>query len=651
MTLPSCLRLKLLASVAVLTLAAACTATPPTQVGQGPAAVPRQFPIRDFFSNPERAYFRLSDDGRTLGFMQPVAPEGGGQRRLNVFVQKLEGSRPVGEPRKLTSETARDISIYYWKGSNRILYVKDFGGDENDHVVAVDVATGAITDLTPGEKVRAQILDDLPDQPDEILVQHNRRDPSAFDVYRIDLRTGKETLVAKNPGDVVGWQTDHEGRVRIAVRSAGLDNIVTYRPDEKSEFKPIIRTDYRTEVEPLFFTADNRRVYMVSNRGRDKKALVVVDPERPDAEEVLFVHPEVDTATASWSRARKRLTHASYQTARSERRYFDPAMERVFRSLETKLPGMELALQNNTRAEDKFIVAAFNDRTPGARYIYDVRSDSLSKLGDINPKIPEAEMSHSKPISYTSRDGLTIHGYLTLPLGREPRNLPCIVNPHGGPWARDGWGYNPEIQFLANRGYCILQMNFRGSTGYGRKFWEASFGQWGLKMQDDVTDGTRWLIAQGIADPKRIGIYGASYGGYATLAGVTFTPDLYAAAVDYVGVSNLFTFMNTIPPYWKPFLPKFHDMVGHPEKDAERLRATSPAMHAEKIRTPLFVVQGARDPRVNKAESDQMVEALRKRGVEVQYMVKDNEGHGFRNEENQFEFYEAMEKFFARHLK
>lgn len=248
MTLPSCLRLKLLVFVAVLTLAAACTATPPTQVGQGPQAVPRQFPIRDFFSNPERAYFRLSDDGRTLGFMQPVAPEGGGQRRLSVFVQQLEGSRPVGEPRKLTSETARDISIYYWKGSNRILYVKDFGGDENDHVVAVDVATGAITDLTPGEKVRAQILDDLPDQPDEILVQHNRRDPSAFDVYRIDLRTGRETLVAKNPGDVVGWQTDHEGRVRIAVRSAGLDSIVTYRPDEASEFRPIIRTDYRTEV-------------------------------------------------------------------------------------------------------------------------------------------------------------------------------------------------------------------------------------------------------------------------------------------------------------------------------------------------------------------------------------------------------------------
>ena len=633
----------------LLALATACSTTPPV-VAEKRAEPPRQFPLRDFFSNPERAYFRLSDDGRTLGFMQPVA-EGGGQRRLNVYVQKLEGSKPMGEPRKLTSETARDISIYYWKGSDRVLYEKDFGGDENFHVVAVDIESGKITDLTPGEKVKASIVDDLPEDADHILVQHNRRNPELFDVYRVDLRSGKETLVAENPGDVVGWQTDHEGRVRMGARSAGLETIIIYRPDEKSAFKPIITTDYKTEVDPAFFTADDRKVYMISNRGRDKKALVLVDPDRPGVEEELFVLPDVDLGAAAWSRARKKLTMVTYQRDKSERKYFDPYMEQVFARLQAKFPGMELVLQNSNKPEDKFIVAAFNDRTPGARYIYDAKADTASKLADINPKIPEAGMSYVTPIQYKSRDGLTIHGYLTLPLGREPKNLACIVNPHGGPWARDTWSYNPEIQFLANRGYCVLQMNFRGSTGYGRKFWEASFGQWGLKMQDDVTDGTQWLIAQGIADPKRIGIYGGSYGGYATLAGVAFTPDLYAAAVDYVGVANLFTFMNTIPPYWKPFLPKFQDMVGHPEKDAERLRATSPVFHADRIRTPLFVAQGARDPRVNKAESDQVIEALKKRGVDVQYMVKDNEGHGFRNEENQFEFYEAMEKFFERHMK
>ena len=638
-----------LLAASVAALATACSVAP-QQVAKTESPPPL-FPVRDFFANPERAYFRLSEDGNTLGFMQPVAVQPGASRRLNVYVQALDGSKPIGEPRRLTSETARDIQIYFWKGSDTILYVKDFGGDENDHVVAVDVKTGKITDLTPYEKVRSGIADDLKDDPDHILVQHNKRNPEVFDVYRINVHTGQQTLVAENPGDIIGWQTDHEGRVRMAARTKGLDTILLYRPDEKTEWKPIVHTDYKTEVQPAFFDAENKKVYMVSNRGRDKKALVLLDPSTPDLEQVLFVPETVDLGGANWSRARKRLTTADYTDAKNERKHFDPYMESVYTRLEKKLPGMELLLQNATRAEDKFIVAAFNDRTPGARYIYDVKEDSLTKLGDINPKIPEAQMSRVTPVEYKSRDGLSINAYLTLPKGREPKNLPCIVNPHGGPWARDVWGYNPEVQFLANRGYCVLQMNFRGSTGYGRKFWEASFGQWGLKMQDDITDGTKWLIEQGIADPKRIGIYGGSYGGYATLSAVTSTPDLYAAAVDYVGVSNLFTFMNTIPPYWRPFLPKFQDMVGHPEKDKERLAATSPVMHADRIKTPLFVVQGARDPRVNKAESDQMVEALKKRGVEVQYMVKDNEGHGFRNEENQFEFYEAMEKFFAQHLK
>jgi dipeptidyl aminopeptidase/acylaminoacyl peptidase len=612
--------------------------------------VPKAYPVRDFFSNPERAYFRLSEDGRTLGFMQPVAVDGS-PRRLNVFVQRLEGSKLVGEPKRLTAETARDIQIYSWKGSDRILYVKDFGGDENFHLVSVDVATGKVTDLTPGEKVRAELLDPLPDDPHHVLVSHNRRDPQVFDVVRIDLRTGKETVVAQNPGDIVAWATDHRGRVRIAVRSVGLDTITLYRPDEKSEFKPIITTDYKTEVEAPVFTADNRKLYVLSNRGRDRKALVVVDPAKPDAEQLLYEHPEVDLNGINWSRAKKKLTDVNFVTAKIGRKFFDPATEALYRRIAAKVPGMEITLQSANKAEDKFIVAAASDRTPGGRYIYDARSDTMTLMAEINPKISADDMAPMKPISYTSRDGLTIHGYLTLPVGREPKDLPCIVNPHGGPWARDLWCFNPEVQFLANRGYCVLQMNFRGSTGYGRKFWEASFGQWGLKMQDDITDGVNWLVKQGIADPKRVGIYGASYGGYATLAGVAFTPDLYAAAVNYVGVSNMFTFMNTIPPYWKPFLPKFHEMVGHPERDKERLTRTSPALNADKIKTPLMVVQGARDPRVNKAESDQMVAALKARGVEVPYIVKDNEGHGFRNEENQYEFYGAMEQFLGKHLK
>jgi dipeptidyl aminopeptidase/acylaminoacyl peptidase len=615
------------------------------------AGIPKAYPVRDFFSNPEKAYFRLSADGKTLGFMQPVSVDGA-PRRLNIFVQPLQGSRPVGEARRLTAETARDIDNYSFKGNDRVLYVKDFGGDENFHLVSVDVSTGTVTDLTPGDKVRARLLDELPDDPHHILVTHNRRNAEVFDVVRIDLRTGRETLVAQNPGDIVGWATDHAGRVRVALRSDGLKSEVLYRATEQDAFKTLISTDYKTEVEVTAFTADNRRLYAISNRGRDRKALVLIDPAKPDAERVVYEHPEVDLGGATWSRRHKKITEVSYVTDRLRRHFFDAATERVYRRASARTPGLtEIFLQSATRAEDKFIVGAASDRTPGGRYIYDAKADTLTLLAEINPKIPAADMAPMQPVKYTSRDGLTIHGYLTLPVGREPKALPCIVNPHGGPWARDIWGYNPEVQFLANRGYCVLQMNFRGSTGYGRKFWEASFGQWGLKMQDDITDGVQWLVQQGIADPARVGIYGASYGGYATLAGVAFTPELYAAAVNYVGVSNLFTFMNTIPPYWRTELTKLQDMVGHPERDKERLTRTSPALNADKIRTPLMVVQGARDPRVNKAESDQMVAALKARGVDVPYMVKDNEGHGFRNEENQYEFYGAMEQFLGKHLK
>lgn len=643
--------------IALLAGAALLNTIAPTAALAAEASKPaaaETFNVRDFFRSPERAYFRLSKSGAWMSFMQPALGEGGSTKRLNIFVQGFDGRRLTGEPRQLTRESARDIGGYFWKGDDTLLYVKDFGGDENFHLVAVDVASGAVKDLTPFDKVKASMVDELRDDPEHILISHNRRDPKVFDVLRINVKTGESSVVAQNPGNIVGWLTDHQGKVRMAIASDGVNNTVLYRDKEEDAFKPIISTDFRTSVAPSFFDFDNKKFYALSNRGRDKSGLVRIDPAQPDAEELLYADSEVDLDGASYSRKRKVLTAVSYTRAKPAEHFFDAQTRELMTRLKTKLPGYELLLQSATDDEERFIVAAYNDRTQGARYVYDRKTDALVKMGEITPWLPEARMAATQPISYKSRDGLTIHGYLTLPPGKSgaaAKNLACVVNPHGGPWARDGWGFNPEVQFLASRGYCVLQMNFRGSTGYGRAFWEASFNQWGLKMQDDITDGVHWLVQQGVGDPKRIGIYGASYGGYATLAGVTTTPDLYAAAVDYVGVSNLLTFMNSIPPYWKPFLDQLHAMVGKPDQDRERLTATSPALNADKIKTPLFIAQGAKDPRVVKSESDQMVEALRKRGVTVQYMVKDNEGHGFRNEENRFEFYGAMEKFLAEHLK
>jgi dipeptidyl aminopeptidase/acylaminoacyl peptidase len=613
-------------------------------LGIVPAATAKSddvIPMRDFFRHPDRAYYRISGDGKTLSFMQPW------ERRMNIYVQAV-GSN--AEPVRITSEKDRDIPNYFWKGADRVVYTKDFGGDENDHIVVVGGKGGEPKDVTPYPGVKAIIVDPLVELPDRMLVGLNKRVKEVFDVYALDLVTGKLTLVAENPGNITSWGADHDGNVRFAIATDGVDNTYLYRADVKSAFEPVVTTSFRDQFQPLLFSADNRKLYVASNLGRDKVAIVLVDPATGQEGELVYERTDVDVGSVAWSKARQRASFVDYQTWKNERHYLDPDAKELFSKLESRLPGYEVTLQSLSDDETRMIVAATSDRTQGARYLYDRRTDTLTKLGDVTPWLPEAKMAAVKPVEYKTRDGLTVHGYLTLPNGVEAKKLPVVVNPHGGPWARDGWGFNPEVQFLANRGYAVLQMNYRGSTGYGRKFWEASFKQWGFAMQDDITDGVTWLIKQGIADPRRICIYGGSYGGYATLEGLVKTPDLYACGVDYVGVSNLFTFMKTIPPYWKPFLAMMQEMVGDPEKDKARLAEASPALNADRIKAPLLIAQGARDPRVNKDESDQMVAALKQRGIDVPYIVKDNEGHGFHNEENQFDFYEAMEKFLAKYL-
>jgi dipeptidyl aminopeptidase/acylaminoacyl peptidase len=599
-------------------------------------------PLEDFFRNPEKSSYNISPDGNYFSFMAPY------ENRMNIFVQKA-GSKKA---ERLTSETDRDIAGYFWANDKRILFLKDNGGDENYALFGVDIDGKNLKCLTCFENVRTQIIDDLEDQPDEVIIGLNKRNPMVFDPYRLNIKTGDMVMLAENPGNIQGWMTDHAGKLRVAFAIVdGINTQILYRDKETEDFRPILTTSFKETMGAEFFTFDNKYLYATSNINRDKQAAVIFDPATGKEIEVLYENDSYDVSGIAYSRKRKVITAAVYTSWKRERHFFDEESKALFNRLEKELVGYEISISASSKAEDKYIVRTYSDRSLGAYYFFDKKKNVLTKIQDVSPWIDENQMAEIKPITYRSRDGLIIHGYLTLPKGVEAKNLPVVVNPHGGPWARDNWGFNPEVQFLANRGYAVLQMNFRGSTGYGRKFWEASFKQWGLNMQNDITDGVYWLIEQGIADPKRIAIYGASYGGYATLQGLVVTPTLYAAAVDYVGVSNLFTFMNTIPPYWKPLLDMMYEMVGHPEKDSLQMEATSPALNAHRIMTPLFVAQGANDPRVNIAESDQIVEAMRKRGVEVEYMVKDNEGHGFSNEENRFDFYRAMETFLAKHLK
>ena len=597
-------------------------------------------PMKDFFRNVERRGYQISPDGDYLSFMQPI------NSRMNVFVQK------IGEENltQVTFATERDIAGYFWKGNNRIIYIQDSKGDENFRLFGVDKDGKNQKDLTPFDKVRAGVVDDLVDNPNEMLIQMNKENPQVFDVYRINVNTGEMIVVGQNPGNITGWQTDHNGKLRIAITTDGVNQSVLYRDSEDQEFKPLLTTTFKETFALLFFTFDNKNLYVSSNIGRDKASIVEYDIANKKEIKVLYENPDYDVNGLSYSRKRKVIEFANYTGWKQEYHFFDKETKDIYNYLTSKLPGKELFVTGINKNEDKLLVRTYSDKSLGSFYFYNVTTKELRKLIDVSPWLNENDLSDQKPITYKTRDGLTIHGYLTLPKGIDPKNLPVVVNPHGGPWARDAWGFNPEVQFLANRGYAVLQMNFRGSTGYGREFWEKSFKQWGKTMQDDISDGVKWLIDEGIADPKRVAIYGGSYGGYATLAGLAFSPELYSCGVDYVGVSNLFTFQKSIPPYWEPYKEMLYEMVGHPEKDSLLLRDASPVFHVDNIKAPLLIAQGLNDPRVNKAESDQMVEALKKKGIDVPYMVKDNEGHGFRNEENRFDFYGAMEQFFLKYL-
>lgn len=596
------------------------------------------YTMEDFFRNPALAGCSVSPGGEHVAFLQPW------NDRMNVHV-----ARAGGPAVRVTQARDRDILEYHWANDDRLVYLRDRDGDENYQLWAVDADGCNDLLLTPQVGVSASVIDLLAGCDHEVLVALNATNARHHDVYRLDTYTGAQRLVAANPGNVTSWLTDHDGQVRAAVATDGVNATLLLCNGGAAPFRAVLTTSFRERVTPLLFSPDNRHLYAASNLGRDKAAIVRMDMAGRELE-VVFEHPEVDAATLIYSRKEKKLMGVTFTTWKRQYHFLDEGRRDLQARLEAMFPGYEVQVVSASEDERRLIVHAASERTMGTYYLYREESRDAVTLGEASPWLREEDLAETRPIAYPARDGLIIHGYLTVPPGRKTGQLPVVVNPHGGPWFRDVWGYNKEVQFFASRGYATLQMNFRGSLGYGRAFWESGFGEWGRAMQDDVSDGVEWLIGQGIADPRRIAIYGSSYGGYAALAGLAFTPDLYACGIDYVGISNLLTFMNTIPPYFEPYLAMMHEMVGDPVRDQEALASVSPVFHVEKIRAPLLIVQGAMDPRVNRAESDQLVEALRARGIQVPYIVKEDEGHGFQKEENRFEFFRAMEAFLAAHL-
>jgi dipeptidyl aminopeptidase/acylaminoacyl peptidase len=606
-------------------------------------------PREVLFGNPERTSPRISPDGSRLAW---IAPRDG---VLNVWVAPIGATGPSGvdwdAATLVTDDTDRGIRVFAWARDGRhLLYLQDTGGDENWRLYDVDMETMARRDLTPFDGIQARIIHTSKRHRDEVLVGMNRDNPQLHDVYRLDLPTGELVKLIENPG-YAGWLADEDLVVRGALAplpDGGFDLLVRDSADADWRTLLTIPADDAPASDVLSFSGDGRSLLAISSVGTDTGRLCRVDLATGDVQ-VLLEDPEADVAGAVLHPDTREPQIVEVLKDRTEYHVFDPSVEPDFKAIRALHPG-DPELVGRDEADVTWLVAFMDDAGPVQYFSYDRASRTGSFLFDSRPELSRYDLAPMEPFSFTARDGLTIHGYITFPPDGGRSGLPTVLNVHGGPQARDVWGFDPEAQWLANRGYLSVQVNYRGSTGYGKSFVSAGDREWGAKMHDDLLDAVAYVVDQGWADPDKVAIYGGSYGGYAALVGAAFTPDVFCCAVDIVGPSNLQTLLETVPPYWKPVIAQLYKRVGNPETDKEFLWSRSPLSRARDIRIPLLIAQGANDPRVKQAESEQIVAALADAGIDYEYMLFPDEGHGFAKPENRQKFYTVAERFLARYL-
>ncbi|VVM06278.1 partial acylaminoacyl-peptidase, partial [Methylacidimicrobium cyclopophantes] len=588
---------------------------------------------------PKRASPRLSPDGRRLAYL---APHHG---VLNVWIRSL-GAK---DDHPITAEKGRGIRSFFWSPDSRsVFYLQDQGGNENNHLFRVDLAKGTIIDLTAFPDVKVHLQADDPAHPSSLLLTLNRRDPKLFDVYDLALADNRLSLLAENPGNVIEWGEDHQYAIRARLAMLpGARQEVSARASVGDPWKTLASWGPDESGGLAGFSPDDRSVWLLSTVGANAERLVQIDPES-GKQTVLAEDPHYDVAAILTHPKTYRLEAVAFEREKLEWRFFDPRIREAFEYLQSQHPG-EVTIASRDFADTTWAVAYSSDVDPASFYLFRPRQKELSFLFASRPELASYRLAPMEPISFPAQDGLLLHGYLTLPLGAAGR-VPFVLLVHGGPWARDSWGFSPLVQLLANRGYGVLQVNFRGSTGYGKEFVNAGDREWGGKMQSDLLDAKRWAVAHGYADPEKFAIMGMSYGGYATLAALAFAPGEFACGVEAMGPSNLLTLSRSIPPYWEPMRALFEKRLGSPEKDEAFLRERSPLFAAEKIRAPLLIAQGSNDVRVKRAESDQIVEAMRKHGLPVEYILFPDEGHGLVRPEDRLRFFRSAEIFLAKHL-
>jgi dipeptidyl aminopeptidase/acylaminoacyl peptidase len=596
------------------------------------------------FGNPVKAMPSLSPDGKKLAYLAPDK-----NNVLNVWVRDLKN--PANPDKQITADSKRGIVNFMWQyDPNYIIYSQDKDGDENGHLYQTHVNTLITRDLTPYDGAKAGVLDYNPKFPDEMLILLNRRDPSLFDVYRLNLVTGNVELDTENPGDVYSWETDHHMHVRIAesYTKAG-DKLIRIRDKSSGPWREFMTID-QNEIGDgvLDFTQDDTGLYLSTSLDNNTARLISIDL-KTGQKKVIVEDPVYDLDTIMINPLTYELEAAAFDKEKYEWILLDKKLMPDFKFLADQLK-TPFKISSRDLANENWVVGSYSDQQPTHFYLYHRKDKKLDFLFTTQPDLEKYPLSPMKPITFEARDGMKLHGYLTLPNVKSPKNLPLILFVHGGPTVRDSWGLNPYVQWFANRGYAVLQINYRGSSGYGKQYLNAGNREWGAKMQTDLQDGKEWVIKQGIAHPEKVAIYGGSYGGYAVLAGLAFTPDEYCCGVDIVGPSNLLTLLQTIPPYWKTMITQMNRRIGNIETDAEFIKSRSPLFKADQIKKPLLIAQGANDPRVKQAESDQIVAAMRKNNLPVEYLLFPDEGHGFVRPINRLKFSAAAEEFLARYL-
>lgn len=606
--------------------------------------------VEDLFRNPEFSGMQLSPNGKYIATLAPI------DGRQNIVVFETAGLKNV---KPLTGLDDQDVDGFFWANDDVIVFTMDTDGNEGFGLYAVDrdrdkpkIRTLIKPEITR-EGVRfATVISTVPDDPDHIVVQWNKRSLRYFGLYKVDVRKGRPEQMTDSLQNVSGWLVDHDGEPRGALVVDGLDAQFLYRSKGEEEFRTLREFSMLDEsMTPLQFDYDNRTMYVLSNVGRDRNAIYTYDPETDKLGEMLFGHDEVDVAALITSRARKKVLGVAYFDDYPRRHFFDEEEAQIQMSLHDAFPGKIVNLVSASRDESLNILLVYNDRDPGNYYLYDRNSGHVQFLVSRMEWIDPETMSPMEPIEFAARDGLNIRGYLTLPKDhKEGARIPLVVNPHGGPFGiRDFWGYNPEHQFFASRGYAAVQVNYRGSGGYGRNFEQAGYGEWGRKMQNDLSDAVAYLVDEGIVDPERVCIYGGSYGGYATMAGLAFTPELYRCGINYVGVTDVALLFDSMPKHWEPLKDLMKVQIGDPDDDA-LMDSISPIAHVDNIDDPILIVHGRRDPRVVIEHAEKLRREMKRSEKEFEWLVKSNEGHGFQKEENRLELYSQMEKFLGKNL-